>query len=955
MSSEVIEGDQGYSTLSSLSSSDLTSPNLTPSSSQLFSSSTDQLLNVDSLFLPDDQELSSPTLVVGALRRQVELQQATQPKDESISRPNSSLDVLMKHSQTDVDENDSDSDSETVAQPGFQQQLVIIPLLLSVICLGLTLIVDLMRSYGPLFPSLPVTFAAFLCLFISPPLAHHAGTLQYQSYHLWQPFKGGYTFVLLHSFAWMLYSVALLLAFICISTGVDRLKIDGVVGAVGVLGFSSTAILVKSLKFFEETPSRDSNLVTEKLPAKSFNFWSAEILLSMILSVGSFILFIIAETLRSYEVAVPIMYAAVGTLAFTAIYTHCYAARKLFKDYRIWQPFIGGTKFVLFQSFGWTTFAISICLFLVILSYDISALALDGFVLAVGGFGFAATILLILSLQYFEEKGVAEYYNSLENQEPNNLITKNLQGERLVTSILTISAFLMFVLVDSCRRYEDFPTLSISVVATFCMYMSAPITHCLGGRKLKGFRAWQPFRGGSHFVLLQAFGWALYSICLMLTLIYLVNRVTLAIDGMLSIIACAGCVSQFVISSSLGYFDPSARPPRSQTSESSNRRTGKFFDYNGETLVGLLVSVGAFLLFLLIDIMRTYQANFPYSSFIWVATALYFGATPVSHCLGGKKRWPQYSPWQPFVGGSKFVLLQAFGWTLFSSVLMLHLILASNDIARFRSGVFTAIGALGLVGHLVLLTSIEYFDPSTVDVVTYSTVNLKVNVEGWKNAKLPEEKLEEDLEALEVFLAQTDRRLVQQMLGGLIENLKRKIQEQKTFDGSKGIKKFPVDQTSFIEEKNLQHSENANMVSFLLAAGSLFLFIVVDILRTRQEIPAFGMTAFAVISTCVSPLISHCIAGPLKFKTYQLWQPFVGTLNFVLFQAFGWTLFGCGLFLSLILIHLGAENIEVDGLVSGVGFVSFSGQLLITISLRFFVDHPEEPSETSKTCFWMSK
>jgi len=64
----------------------------------------------------------------------------------------------------------------------------------------------------------------------------------------------------------------------------------------------------------------------------------------------------------------------------------------------------------------------------------------------------------------------------------------------------------------SCRLLK--PSLMFSPL-TLCSCLSRQRQHFLAGQRRhgsKGFRIWQPFRGGSQFVVLQAMAWAIYSL-----------------------------------------------------------------------------------------------------------------------------------------------------------------------------------------------------------------------------------------------------------------------------------------------------------------------------------------------------------------------------------------------------------------------------------------------------------
>jgi hypothetical protein len=81
-------------------------------------------------------------------------------------------------------------------------------------------------------------------------------------------------------------------------------------------------------------------------------------------------------------------------------------------------------------------------------------------------------------------------------------------------------------------------------------------------------------------------------------------------------------------------------------------------------------------------------------------------------------RWRVF---QPFRGGSRFVLLQAFGWALWAVALVagcyLIFFAGVSGLRSFGSGVITVPGVLAVLSQVAVLTSLRYFDRSVENVL----------------------------------------------------------------------------------------------------------------------------------------------------------------------------------------------------------------------------------------------
>ncbi len=108
---------------------------------------------------------------------------------------------------------------------------------------------------------------------------------------------------------------------------------------------------------------------------------------------------------------------------------------------------------------------------------------------------------------------------------------------------------------------------------------------------------------------------------------------------------------------------------------------------------------------------NTFLSKFPAHHIMGFSTVGYILAAP-SVLYAGTRKYPDaYRFWQPFEGGSVFVRLQAFGWTIFAVGLLVQIILVVNPLRTIHTdGALTAVGAAGFIAHILLLVSLQYFD-----------------------------------------------------------------------------------------------------------------------------------------------------------------------------------------------------------------------------------------------------
>lgn len=258
-----------------------------------------------------------------------------------------------------------------------------------------------------------------------------------------------------------------------------------------------------------------------------------------------------------------------------------------------------------------------------------------------------------------------------------------------------------------------------------------PMLHGIGGYflyKKDGWSFFQPGRGGARFIALNAVGWAFYGFTILFQLLNLIfSDIFLSISGFFS-----GLLSLSFIFSSLFAFqgkhivasievvaDKSlkeekivydTRLRRSVIKESGETPSGLFW-----VLIGLQISLcitGSWVMFFLAS-TRISLPPLEIITFI-LADCCFIGSTPITHAIGGK--WKNYGKtfrgYQPFVGGKRFISLQAVGWFCYAiSQLFAIFSIVSISSGQQHKSIFLILTALlASFAEMLIIISLFYFE-----------------------------------------------------------------------------------------------------------------------------------------------------------------------------------------------------------------------------------------------------
>lgn len=224
-----------------------------------------------------------------------------------------------------------------------------------------------------------------------------------------------------------------------------------------------------------------------------------------------------------------------------------------------------------------------------------------------------------------------------------------------------------------------------------------------------------PFKGSANFVLLQGFGWTTLAVTANLA-IAMPRPHLVVLDGLLSLMGAVGLISQLCLLLSLRLFDGD---DTSALDTSTSRRTPLNPPPSPwQHQLSCVMTLWSVFLYAVAAGPSLGLGDVNTAMLSKVAAVLMHCATPLAH-IGAASCLPGYTAWMPFKGGMVFVLLQAKGWFLWSTSLVIHcmLVLAALRAPR-RAAAFVVphyqdllpgLVPLSLFAQLCIVFSIRQF------------------------------------------------------------------------------------------------------------------------------------------------------------------------------------------------------------------------------------------------------
>jgi len=302
----------------------------------------------------------------------------------------------------------------------------------------------------------PVIICSTFLGLLSCAVGQLAGVRRFQTFRIWQPFKGGKKFVLMQVCAWTSVGFYTLVCGVVGSSRTPALEFRGLMSFLGVWGLVNNAVLIYSQSFYEEVTQKEEVAVSVSIPAsrspelfaalhhlKAFtrdkprddsNRLAFELIdglvrelvaiskdpsaqrnqkglraeesLNVLFSAVSISMFVLSDVFRGGAWAscaeIPFVLACASGVCSIA-WSHLVCGPNRHPDnYLGFMPFQGGFRFVTLQALGWSLFGLSIVSLSTCFFVGVSAIPLKGVITAIGLNFFVGQLLLFLSTFLFD-------------------------------------------------------------------------------------------------------------------------------------------------------------------------------------------------------------------------------------------------------------------------------------------------------------------------------------------------------------------------------------------------------------------------------------------------------------------------------------------------------------------------------------------------------------------------
>lgn len=735
----------------------------------------------------------------------------------------------------------------------------------------------------------------FCAAFVSHVLL---GVGKIPNYRLFMPFSGGFAFLLLQSFAWLFFGILVNISLLL--PAVLRYGITSTGKKLAALGVATQGLLLISLLYFHQTSHGSATLQASGatsctgrllLSSKGSSSWTVSVcllpwsglLLMAVLMLGE-------EVSDAYLGGKNTLSAlAIAVMLSTAPLAH-WSGTHMYRNYHIWQPFEGGAKYSYAQGLGWTAWSISLSMWMV---YNLNVSELFTFSDALTGLVpvcFLSSALLIGSVLYFEDDEVEEEGEE-EGEEGEEGEEEEEEGTVLNMPTLNLNA-----------SGGTSGSTEHTKRRTSARIRAASRRH----RLPKG----KPEKKSKH------------------------NKRAKRTN-----------TKKIKKRTKLGNTRTRTRTPTNRTQRSPPKKlddTNQIFwhgyRWSNEDYLTFMIACANQILCIATDMARQdVKRIMSPLIFFWGS---YFGVlvVPGLVMMAGMKRWNNFRVFQPFRGGTTFVAWQAFGWTLYSAGFLLHSVLLvipedllSGDRISEWPLMFTIAGIPSFVSHCTLIFSVTKFVPGKTN--NDPTLNVRMSPPCSPIHSTPRRRK------------------------------KKKRNNSSPKNISNRSSRSTMKTTEIEEEENAGREKASTIsqtVSIAVALASLVLPIVVDVVihqntssgsidsdfphSTDESGPMYALFVCSCISAFFGAFFTHVVCGfLLHSKTYTFFQPFHGGVPFVMLQAIGWLLVGCGGLGALMIIEIGGPTkTPFFGITTVLGIVLFIGQITLLSSLRWYYDDTEK-------------
>ena len=310
-----------------------------------------------------------------------------------------------------------------------------------------------------------------------------------------------------------------------------------------------------------------------------------------------------------------------------------------------------------------------------------------------------------------------------------------------------------------------------------------------------------------------------------------------------------------------------------------------------------------------------------------LGTVLLLFAVPALHATG-LSRHVGYRMWQPFRGGLRFVVLQAFTWAFYTLAVLavLGAVLWEEDRA---AGLLSSGGVLGILSQVLMASSLQTFVAPQDDEPLGLNERVKVSTLCGEGAldqlgDTPFERMQSEL--MQSFSDEGPLSPVSE--DGRGGNVSSAAAAALLGDGAatlpSDLPPVPNKMDSFAE---------------LLTLNFLLILIMGALAALSEVFDAALPAALSLLVTAVAVLLTHGLGGKvLRLQGWTFFQPFSGGTQFIVLQGVTWMLFTisilCQMAFLYAALYLGVKL--TFGLMHVGGVAALCSEVLCVLSFRYF-------------------
>jgi hypothetical protein len=443
----------------------------------------------------------------------------------------------------------------------------------------------------------PIGLLMSCILLAGTPATHILASRNVPNYELWQPFFGGGRFVLLQGIAWTVYAVGGVGTLMSLINDFPTLA-----SATGLFVCISALLICTSTGFVEF-----SHVHQTQQRAKQGEVVNSEFVTAALVSAAGILLSIAADFSDVYAKRHEMAILAV-LICLTAFIGCQFSGTKAYPGvFRFSQPFHGGLDFNVLQAVGWTGASLALPIAgVVVLNILLNPeIVPPGSCVALCALISACHCVIMLSLLVYDPTAVgntiivkstdsalspclnyvlpaadlatASKEASILAQEVSSPHLRELlksmadgkmerrgeysAGLAVAGGILSVALFINAELFYALVPVETatVPCILFTVIAACLTVFSAVCIHFVTGprRYRKAYRSWMPMEGGMNFVVMQAVGWFLMVLNVLLAAMILqtLHSGARLLNGSFVLVGAEAVSVSIVLLVSLRYFD----------------------------------------------------------------------------------------------------------------------------------------------------------------------------------------------------------------------------------------------------------------------------------------------------------------------------------------------------------------------------------------------------------------